>query len=171
MVDKPRARFNWNRQAWFAGRRRLRACGYCGKAAFGNSLKNGALCDSCQFARVQEQQEAYRVFRLAVMDGLIRRLPDGETACIHCDAPATCWEHRDYRKPIDVQPACDSCNTRLGRGMTAVEAFFCAARTRAPQNVELTIGGQDLRSLSHSAASTSGMGLTEMKKASGGIRP
>ena len=125
---KPRARFNWNRQAWFEAKRRLprrlTTCAICGGPAFGREIKAGALCADCRYARIQEQREAYRAFRLAIMDGFIRRLPDGKTSCSDCGAPATCWEHRDYRNPTAVEPACDSCNTKRGRGMTAYEASF-----------------------------------------------
>jgi len=127
MTEKPRARFNWNRQAWFEVRgphRRLKRCSICSGPSFGNGKKHGSMCFTCVCARVDEQREAYRVFRQAIMDGIVRRLPDGTTKCVDCGAVATCWEHRDYREPTLVEPACDSCNTKRGRGMTAYEASF-----------------------------------------------
>lgn len=32
--------------------------------------------------------------------------------CADCDARATQWDHRDYRKPLDVEAVCDPCNRK-----------------------------------------------------------
>jgi hypothetical protein len=34
--------------------------------------------------------------------------------CVDCGKRATCWEHRDYGKPLDVEPTCHRCNLRRG---------------------------------------------------------
>jgi hypothetical protein len=34
--------------------------------------------------------------------------------CTDCDAPANCYDHRDYGRPLDVEPVCRSCNSRRG---------------------------------------------------------
>ena len=34
--------------------------------------------------------------------------------CIDCGNPAQCYEHRDYNKPLDVDPVCRSCNYHRG---------------------------------------------------------
>jgi hypothetical protein len=31
-----------------------------------------------------------------------------------CGAKATAYDHRDHAKPLDVQPVCDSCNSKRG---------------------------------------------------------
>jgi len=36
--------------------------------------------------------------------------------CVDCGDPATEYEHRDYRRYMDVEPVCDSCNKRRGPG-------------------------------------------------------
>lgn len=38
-------------------------------------------------------------------------------ACVDCGAPAICYEHRDYNKPLDVEPVCRACNGRRGPGI------------------------------------------------------
>lgn len=40
--------------------------------------------------------------------------------CIDCDNPAWCYEHRDYRKPLDVQPVCQGCNNRRGPALPEI---------------------------------------------------
>lgn len=47
----------------------------------------------------------------------IRRgeLPKVSTlSCVDCGKPATDYDHRDYNKPLDVQPVCRSCNKLRG---------------------------------------------------------
>ena len=34
--------------------------------------------------------------------------------CVDCGSNACDWDHRDYRKPLDVQPVCRSCNFARG---------------------------------------------------------
>ena len=34
--------------------------------------------------------------------------------CIDCGAPAKCYDHRDYNKPLEVDPVCRKCNFHRG---------------------------------------------------------
>lgn len=34
--------------------------------------------------------------------------------CVDCGATATCYDHRDYSKPWQVEPVCDRCNRLRG---------------------------------------------------------
>lgn len=36
--------------------------------------------------------------------------------CVDCGQPAAVYDHRDYTKPLDVQPVCLSCNHKRGPG-------------------------------------------------------
>lgn len=45
--------------------------------------------------------------------GLLKKL-DGKIRCADCGAVATMYEHRDYRKPLDVRPVCRRCNKKSG---------------------------------------------------------
>ena len=40
--------------------------------------------------------------------------------CADCGAPATCYDHRDYRQPLVVVPVCKGCNNRRGPGLPAI---------------------------------------------------
>lgn len=44
------------------------------------------------------------------------RLPklDGHVLCVDCGNIATGYDHRDYNKPLDVDPVCNSCNLIRG---------------------------------------------------------
>lgn len=40
--------------------------------------------------------------------------PASSFPCVDCGAPAEHYEHRDYNRPLDVEPTCRSCNYRRG---------------------------------------------------------
>lgn len=45
-------------------------------------------------------------------------LPAVQTqTCVDCGAPATDYDHRDYNKPLDVEPVCRPCNGVRGPGI------------------------------------------------------
>lgn len=37
-------------------------------------------------------------------------------ACVDCGKPATDYDHRDYTKPLEIEPTCRSCNLLRGPG-------------------------------------------------------
>ena len=55
--------------------------------------------------------------------------------CVDCGANATDYDHRDYNKPLDVEPVCRSCNIRRGNAVFKrwngyeLEAAFFNCRT------------------------------------------
>jgi hypothetical protein len=55
--------------------------------------------------------------------------PARDFACADCGKPATDYDHRDYRKPLEVEPVCHSCNLKRGpaKGRRADEAERKAA--------------------------------------------
>lgn len=55
-----------------------------------------------------------RVF-LAVRAGLLPRAR--LMMCVDCGNRASVWDHRDYLKPLDVQPVCRPCNKSRGPGL------------------------------------------------------
>ena len=48
----------------------------------------------------------------AVKAGVLK--PARECVCVDCGKQACDYDHRDYNKPLDVQPVCRSCNKRRG---------------------------------------------------------
>ena len=52
--------------------------------------------------------------RRAVVAGLFPNLLEVETPCTDCGKRATVYDHRDYGRPLDVEPVCQSCNLKRG---------------------------------------------------------
>lgn len=36
--------------------------------------------------------------------------------CLDCGMKAEVYDHRDYKKPLDIEPVCKSCNYKRGSG-------------------------------------------------------
>lgn len=60
------------------------------------------------------RQAAYQFTKAAIANGFLLPPPDCE--CADCGKKAECYDHRDYSKPIDVEPVCIACNKRRGAG-------------------------------------------------------
>lgn len=55
-----------------------------------------------------------RAVWLAIKAG---QLPPPKTLiCVDCGKGAFCYDHRDYRKPLAVDPVCKSCDSMRGPG-------------------------------------------------------
>jgi hypothetical protein len=78
--------------------------------------ETGHFCNPCRRARHggSGQREAINAVNAAVRVGL---LPHVSTVqCADCGAPAQCYDHRDYARPLDVAPVCFRCNAKRGPG-------------------------------------------------------
>jgi DNA-binding transcriptional regulator YdaS (Cro superfamily) len=56
------------------------------------------------------QRRALSAVAKAKREGLLKDLPDSITRCTDCPAFATEYDHRDYGKPLEVEPVCHRCN-------------------------------------------------------------
>lgn len=52
---------------------------------------------------------------IAIRKGQLRR--PSEFPCTDCGGAALQYDHRDYNKPLDVDPVCRSCNRRRGKAI------------------------------------------------------
>lgn len=52
----------------------------------------------------------------AIKRGELTNLKTTEVKCVDCGRRATCYDHRDYRKPLEVDPVCRRCNVARGSG-------------------------------------------------------
>lgn len=59
---------------------------------------------------------AHRYVDIAVRNGDLPKL-DGSIACEDCGQPACEYDHRDYKKPMEVAPVCRACNQARGPGL------------------------------------------------------
>jgi hypothetical protein len=73
------------------------------------------LCHSCDCNRRRRRRQAHLAVRKARLRGELP--PPTSCTCVDCGAPAKVYEHRDYDKPLEVQPTCYRCNSI--RGMAA----------------------------------------------------
>ena len=78
------------------------------------------------------QGKAQGMVAAAKRQGLLPQL-DGSIACTDCGAPAQEYDHRDYGRPLDVQPVCRSCNKRRGTAKWPSPDQFDFPKV-APQN-------------------------------------
>lgn len=62
------------------------------------------------------QWKAHDAVARAVKCGHLQDLREAVVRCVDCGEPATCYDHRDYRKPLEVEPVCRGCNSRRGPG-------------------------------------------------------
>ena len=63
---------------------------------------------------------AHRYVEIAIRCGDLPRL-DGLVPCADCAAPAREYDHRDYTKPLQVEPVCRRCNQKRGLGRHALK--------------------------------------------------
>lgn len=72
--------------------------------------------------------EAYRVVQRALKSGALK--PAKDHACVDCGKPAKCWDHRDYREPLAVEPVCLSCNRRRVPALPYLDAPQLSAHAK-----------------------------------------
>jgi hypothetical protein len=71
------------------------------------------LCGECWGTyEVKPGDNAHKLVAAAVRYGFLA--PISECRCIDCGTQATDYDHRDYNKPLDVDPVCRPCNFRRG---------------------------------------------------------
>lgn len=91
-----------------------RNCANCGLEIPTTRRRGTPYCSAqCAIEVVGIAQKAGAVVRSAIRTGRLPRL-DGSVMCVDCGNPARHYEHRDYTKPIDVVPVCQSCNRKRG---------------------------------------------------------
>lgn len=124
---KYRLRFDESRGEWRSGRNyvlRRCACGSWSVRSF-----TASTCSDC--ARTRQfylaQNVAYAAVRRAVASGAL--LPVTRYRCVDCGEPAQHYDHRDYGRPLEVQPVCRSCNRKRGHALLPGDAdrLVCAA--------------------------------------------
>lgn len=111
---------------------RYRFCTRCCSAFqyFASSAKP-RLCSECSTENVRRHVREWSAKRplagkahsrvaSAVLRGDLP--PASECTCVDCGKPAECYDHRDYTKPLEVEPVCMSCNKFRGPGYPYIEA-------------------------------------------------
>lgn len=71
----------------------------------------------------EAQRRAIGAVHTAIAKGQLPRLTkESGITCIDCDRPAAVYEHRDYAKPLEVDPVCHHCNVLRGPALWAIPA-------------------------------------------------
>lgn len=83
---------------------------------------------------------AHRYVSVALYNGDLPRL-DGSIPCDDCGKPACEYDHRDYKKPMEVSPVCRACNQARGPGLHRDPAETC----RKPLTMVQRFSGGDYR--------------------------
>lgn len=83
----------------------------------------GHLCNPCKVARGMTpgrtpQEEAHKQVAQAIRIGHLRA--PRNFSCADCQESATEYDHRDYGRPLDVEPVCRGCNARRGPAVGAI---------------------------------------------------
>lgn len=86
-------------------------CAYCNQEITGRE-PSARFCWGCTHIRPRKNGQAQAAYEVnkAVRNGTIPHFSNFN--CVDCGKPAQCYEHRDYNKPLEVEPTCKSCNTR-----------------------------------------------------------
>lgn len=87
-------------------------CIYCGVSPIGGRYYNAKYCWPCFNARRPLVVKAHRIVNAFVQAGLMPAAD--ECYCVDCGGLAHVYDHRDYSRPLDVQPVCRSCNQKRG---------------------------------------------------------
>lgn len=67
-----------------------------------------------------EAQRARHQLYAAIRKGLLPNLGLRQTRCVDCGDIALHHDHRDYSKPLEVEPVCGSCNAKRGPAVVSV---------------------------------------------------
>lgn len=111
----------------------LVTCIGCGERIDASSSAR-LFCGRCGNKQTTETRRAMGRVRAAIVRGDLPR-PQG-LPCADCGAPSYGYDHRDYARPLDVQPVCRGCNTRRGPALSAVVR-------QIPQSFQRRIEGAD----------------------------
>lgn len=82
-------------------------------------------CPRCSWVRMASldmwsgRSFASGIVAAAIRYGVLKKAT--ECTCADCGKPAQEYDHRDYAKPLDVDPVCRSCNILRGPGKPAFE--------------------------------------------------
>jgi len=55
--------------------------------------------------------------------GVLKKLTK-DVLCVDCGKRAKVYDHRDYNKPLDVEPVCIKCNSMRGKGKNGFSPYL-----------------------------------------------
>ncbi len=109
---------------------------------WGLTVAERRAADARASAMARRRARAAFAVRSAVLSG---RLPHPSfLRCADCDADAQCYDHRDYRRPLDVWPVCYSCDAKRGSGFPydGADMHWNARRLETAQRIRAMIASE-----------------------------
>jgi hypothetical protein len=107
-------------------------CKHCKSEIIGRDVRSLVCFDCLDKTYVINGGRAAAVkVKIAIRKKLLP--PPTDFKCMDCGVPATCYDHRDYNKPLDVQPVCSRCNTLRGSAIPTTETVV-VKKQKAKQN-------------------------------------
>lgn len=97
----------------------------------GKYRRTSTRCEQCRVMywgwkdRFSGKDRAIGLITLAKARGELQ--PATDFACVDCGRPAEQYDHRDYARPLDVEPVCRSCNVMRGSAQPINPFFVMAA--------------------------------------------
>lgn len=90
----------------------------CAKCKKPFSRSGADVCLDCAELRRKERNEIQYPSRIAVTKAIKSGLLSHpkKLLCADCGKPAYCYDHRDYTKPLSVDPVCKRCDCLRGAG-------------------------------------------------------
>lgn len=93
-------------------------CDTCGEA-YRRQVNRPGTCGACQLKRNQQWAKTSGAAQAAAAVTRARwmgKLANPKTLkCVDCQKQASQYDHRDYNKPLKVEPVCASCNKLRGK--------------------------------------------------------
>lgn len=90
----------------------MKTCHECQQPFAGH--KGMRRCVSCHNAYFNIMELAHRAVGRAIRHGELPSLFLNDLPCVDCGKRARCYDHRDYNKPLEVDPVCRKCNYARG---------------------------------------------------------
>ena len=89
-------------------------CEQCGTALPLVRHHKAYLCEECK-SKAPYRRTGWQAHRLVACAIRLGFLPRPATCkCVDCGVQATEYDHRDYGKPLEVEPVCRTCNFARG---------------------------------------------------------
>lgn len=114
-----RVRWDYERATWRGiealDRLFLRRCTDCGHEYCGGMNKRR--CQDCARVLYTAGARAHVQVKKAIRRGDLK--PPTEFHCVDCGLLADRYDHRDYDRPLEVEPVCHSCNAKRGPARAA----------------------------------------------------
>lgn len=97
---------------------RTHNCAACGESFQSRATTPRTFCNECITQHRLEGSRANTAIFKAVKAGVLPKV--SSLKCSDCDRQAEAYDHRDYTRPLEVEPVCTQCNGKRGPAYNSV---------------------------------------------------